>query len=108
VDVFVSWRSEFARSQLDRRIRASISREAALEVFLASAEDTILAKLDWYRRGGGTSDRQWRDVLGVLKVQAETLDRAHLREWAARLGVADLLCRAVDDAGLPPDPSSQP
>jgi hypothetical protein len=108
VDVFVSWRTDFARSQLNRRIRASISLEAPLEVFLASPEDTILAKLDWYRQGGGTSDRQWRDVLGVLKVQAERLDRAYLREWAARLDVAELLRRAVDDAGLPPDPSSPP
>lgn len=108
VDVFVSWRSEFARSQFDRRIRASISKEAPLEVYLASPEDTILAKLDWYRQGGGTSDRQWRDVLGVLKVQAGRLDRAYLRDWAARLNVASLLDRALEDAGLPPDSVSQP
>jgi hypothetical protein len=100
VDVFVSWRSEFAQSELGRRIRASISREVPLEVFLASPEDIILAKLDWYRQGGGTSDRQWRDVLGVLKVQGERLDRAYLREWAARLNVADLLRHALEDAGL--------
>jgi len=64
------------------------------------SKDTILAKLDWYRQGGGVSDRQWRDVLGVLKVQAEALDRAYLREWAARLNLTDLLRRALDDAGL--------
>jgi hypothetical protein len=63
----------------------------------------VLAKLQWYRDGGGVSDRQWRDVLGVLKVQAEALDRAYLRDWAQRLDLTELLRRALDDAGLPPD-----
>jgi hypothetical protein len=60
-----------------------------------------LAKLDWFRKGGEVSDRQWRDVLGVMMVQAGALDRAYLRDWAARLNVTDLLRRALDDAGLP-------
>ncbi|HPC62365.1 MAG TPA: hypothetical protein PKX23_17015 [Verrucomicrobiota bacterium] len=46
-------------------------------------------------------DRQWNDVLGVLKVQGARLDRGYLAEWARELGLTDLLCRAVDDAGLP-------
>jgi hypothetical protein len=58
-----------------------------LDLFVTTAEDTILAKLDWFRKGGEISDRQWRDVPGVMKVQADALDRAYLREWAARLNV---------------------
>jgi hypothetical protein len=104
VDVYVSWRSDFARSQFARRIRTNLSTESPLKVYLASAEDTILAKLDWYRRGGCVSDRQWRDVLGVLKVQADALDRGYLRDWAQRLNLTDLLRRALDDAGLSPEP----
>jgi hypothetical protein len=105
VDVYVSWRSDFARSQFARRIRVNLSSELPFEVFLASAEDTVLAKLQWYRDGGGVSDRQWRDVLGVLKVQGSALDRAYLREWAGRLNLTDLLRRALDDAGLAPGQS---
>jgi len=52
------------------------------------------------RDGGGISDRQWRDVLGVLKVQSERLDLAYLGRWAERLGLSDLLSRAADEAGI--------
>jgi hypothetical protein len=104
IDVYVAWRSDFARSQFARRIRANLSTETPLDVYLASPEDTVLAKLDWYRKGGCVSDRQWRDVLGVLKVQGDALDRTYLRDWAARLNLIDLLRRALDDAGLAPEP----
>jgi len=56
---------------------------------------------DSSREGGGVSDRQWNDVLGVLKVQGAALDLAYLNEWARELGLTDLLRRALDDAGLP-------
>jgi hypothetical protein len=65
---------------------------------LASAEDIVLAKLEWYQMGGKVSDRQWRDVLGVLKVQEGRLDLAYLRRWARELGVADLFERALAEA----------
>ncbi len=49
----------------------------------------MLAKLEWYRAGGETSDRRWGDILGVLKVQSCALDLAYLRHWATELSVAD-------------------
>jgi hypothetical protein len=101
VDVYVVWRTEFGRTQLARRRRQQVGSVEPLDLFVTSPEDTVLAKLEWYRKGGEVSDRQWRDVLGVLKVQAEALDRAYLRDWAARLNLTDLLRRALDDAGLP-------
>lgn len=100
VDVFVSWRTPFAQSQFARRQRKSVGESGALNLFFASAEDTILAKLEWFRKGGSVSDRQWRDLLGVLKVQGERLDRVYLAHWATELGLADLLDRALGDAGL--------
>ena len=101
VDVFVRWRDPFAQSQFARRQRKVVGESPPLALFFASAEDTVLAKLDWYRRGGGVSDRQWRDLLGVLKVQAGAIDRAYLASWASELGVSDLLQRALMEAGLP-------
>jgi hypothetical protein len=58
---------------------------------VASAEDTILRKLEWYRAGGQTSERQWNDLRGVRDVSGKILDYAYLREWAAFLKVDDLL-----------------
>lgn len=61
----------------------------------ASSEDVILSELEWYRLGGEVSERQWRDVISALKVCAGDLDLDYLRQWAAELGVADLLERAL-------------
>ena len=64
--------------------------------FVDTAEGTILRKLEWYRRGGESSERQWRDVIGIVNAQRATLDLAFLRKWAALLGVNDLLERVLD------------
>ena len=63
-------------------------------------EDTILAKLDWYKLGGETSERQWSDILNILQVQGSRLDRAHIDRWAAILNVSDQLNRAFAEANL--------
>jgi len=100
VGVFIRWRDPFGQSQFARRQKKSVGQAAPREFFFATAEDTVLAKLDWYRKGGNVSDRQWRDLLGVLKVQAGSLDRAYLVHWAGELGVTDPLRRALNEAGL--------
>jgi len=100
VDVFITKGRPFDRSQFERRISAPIKPGGDESVYLADAEGTILAKLEWYRLGDEVSDRQWNDILGVLKVRAGDIDRDYLRHWAARLGLSDLLARAFDDAGI--------
>jgi hypothetical protein len=61
---------------------------------------TVLSKLERFRVGDEVSDRQWRDVIGVLKVQGDRLDQAYLRRWAAELGLGDLLEKAFLEAGF--------
>ena len=102
VVVFVARTDPFHLTQMRRRVLQATGPDGQTSLYVASAEDTVLAKLQWYRDGGSVSDRQWNDVLGVLKVQGVSLDRTYLREWAGELGFADLLCRALDEAGLPP------
>ena len=65
---------------------------------LSSPEDTVLAKLELYRMGGEVSERQWRDVLGILAIQSGDLDLEYLRRWANELKVSDLLERALATA----------
>ena len=65
---------------------------------LASAEDIVLAKLEWFRREGEVSERQWADVLGVLQASGASIDRRYLEDGAGELGVSDLLARALAEA----------
>jgi hypothetical protein len=85
---------------MSRRAPVATEGEPGLELVMISAEDTILLKLEWYRLGGEISERQWLDVLGVMRVQAERLDQAYLDHWAVELGVADLLADARRDAAV--------
>jgi hypothetical protein len=95
VDVFVPWPRPFLQSQLARAQKQTFVFETEVSAKFASPEDTILAKLEWYRLGGEVSERQWRDILGVLKTRANALDLDYLRKWASELMVNDLLERAL-------------
>ena len=99
VDIFILKPRAFDRMQLERRQTSIIAMEPEASIYLTSPEDTILAKLEWYRMGSEVSDRQWRDILGVLKTRAGELDLDYLRKWAKELKVADLLDRALNDSG---------
>ena len=97
VDVFVSKGRPFDRQQLDRRQRWIADPDSGRTIYVATPEDTVLAKLAWYRLGGELSDRQWRDILGVVAVQGNRLDLGYMRRCAAMLDVRDLLERALGE-----------
>ena len=98
MDIFIPKERPFLQSQLARVQRQSFDFETRGSANFCSAEDTILAKLEWYRMGGEVSERQWRDILGVLKTQTGMLDLAYLKKWAGELKIGDLLERAVEES----------
>jgi hypothetical protein len=75
----------FSRSELDRRTKAQV---LGVPVSVASAEDTVLAKLEWAKLG--SSERQLQDVRGILDVNGGALDRAYIESWLDDLGVREL------------------
>jgi hypothetical protein len=102
VDVFVLGDDPLSVSELARRQLVEVEPGAgqpAEKLWVATAEDTVLHKLVWYRLGGEVSDRQWADVVGVLRVQGAALDHGYLDHWAAKVGLTELLSRALREAG---------
>lgn len=97
VDLFIVGDDPFDREEFGRRTARELPGIAGSFLF-KTAEDTVLRKLLWFRSGGERSEVQWRDVVGVLKIQTGRLDDPYLRHWADRLGVSDLLERARNDA----------
>ena len=99
VDLFVAKPRAFDEAQLANRRVAIVSINPERKAYILSAEDTILAKLEWYRLGNEQSERQWRDVRGILRVQGSRLDLNYMREAALGLGVGDLLRRLIEETG---------
>jgi hypothetical protein len=99
IDVFVMEDTAFARQNMARRIALELP-DLGRTLYFTSPEDIVLHKLLWYAIGGGVSDRQWYDLQGVLRLQAERLDLTYMRRWAEQLGIRDLLQQALAEAGL--------
>ena len=97
IDIFPLRSDQYSRVSFARRtFEESLSfGPEPIECAVATAEDTILRKLEWYRAGGETSERQWNDLRGVVQVSGHTLDREYLRRWAKHLRVDDLLERLL-------------
>lgn len=100
VDVFPLKSRDYDREVASRRQREIVDSEPPVETYLAQPEDVVLAKIEWFRAGGEISDRQWRDILGMLKLQCFDLDFEYMEKWAREIEVLDLLERALEDAGL--------
>jgi hypothetical protein len=97
VDLFAVGSSAFDEIEFARR-KAVVVRGSGETLVLKTPEDTVLRKLLWYREGGQVSEKQWRDVVEVLRVSGGAMDRSYLETWATRLKLSELLRRADDDA----------
>jgi hypothetical protein len=94
IDFFGRGYEPFDESEFGRRSAVRV-RASGESLVVKSAEDTVLRKLLWFRDGGEVSDRQWRDVVSVLRVSKNSLDETYLTSWASRLGLTALLARAM-------------
>lgn len=97
IDLFGLGEAPFDEAEFARRRRVRV-RATGEELWLKSPEDSVLRKLLWYREGGEVSDRQWRDVVEVLRVSGDGMSVDYLDSWAPRLGLARLLARARAEA----------
>jgi len=101
LDIFITKDRPYDRSAFQRKRKDTLEEtKGATEFYLASPEDVILNKLEWFRMGREVSERQWHDVMGIMKVQGDLIDKEYLRNWAAELKILDLLEKAFDDAGI--------
>lgn len=100
VDVYILKDTPLAREEMARHKSVQVQESPSGSIRVSSPEDVVLAKLDWYRMGGGVADRQWRDLLGVLKIKGDSLDLVYLHRWAAQLQLTELLSRALEEIGI--------
>lgn len=101
IDFFISKTTEYQQSIFERITRKKlVDKDDVIEVFICAPEDIILTKLIWYMERGGTSEKQWTDILGVLKIQKNNLDINYLLDWAEKLTIKPELNNALSDAGL--------
>ncbi|HMV48587.1 MAG TPA: hypothetical protein PLD20_20900 [Blastocatellia bacterium] len=101
VDVFIYGSDSWSREEMRlRELKPLFPSDNSTARYVSNPETTTLQKLLWYKKGGEVSEKQWMDVLGILKVKAPVLDYDYLHHWATELGVADLLNQALAEAGV--------
>ena len=98
VDIFIPQPRPFHQSQLARAQVQTFPGDPEVSARFASAEDTILSKLEWYRQRGEVSESHWRDVLGIMRTRAGALDLDYLRMWGKELKVSDLLEQLLEES----------
>ena len=93
IDFFGRGDEPFDESEFSRR-RATVVGASGESLVVKSAEDTVLRKLLWFREGGSVSEKQWRDIVSVLRISQSAIDDRYLDSWATRLDLAELLAQA--------------
>ena len=99
--VFIQQKDTYQKNAENRRTKETrVENDKSSEFYFSSTEDIILNKLKWYEMGNRISERQWLDVLGVIKVQENSLDKEYLKSWAEKIGVFKLLFDAFQEANI--------
>ncbi len=99
IDVFILKDISFHKTAFERKRKDTlILEDESIEIYLSSPEDIILNKLEWFRMGGEISEKQWLDIIGVIKVQGDNLDVKYLSDWAKELSLYDLLAKALKES----------
>jgi hypothetical protein len=100
IDVFIYKDDPYQRNAIQRKLKDTLEENSDTTFYFSSPEDIIINKLIWYKMGGEISDRQWLDVIGVIKVQGESLDKSYLKDWSQKLQILELLNKAFDESGI--------
>jgi hypothetical protein len=101
IDVFIYKDEPYQRSVFQRKLKDTLEEDSRDTVFyFSSPEDTIINKLIWYKLGGEVSERQWLDVIGVIKVQRDLLDKDYLKDWSQRMQILGLLEKTFNESGI--------
>jgi hypothetical protein len=99
IDIFVYKNDAYQQNAIERRVEDTlVENDRSSKFCFASPEDIIINKLNWYKIGNGFSERQWLDIIGVIKIQGNSLDKKYLKEWAIKLNLIELLKKAFIDA----------
>lgn len=108
IDIFIQGSRPFDRIARERRQPLPAEYPGDTVVYVHSPEDIVLQKLAWYRLGNEVSDKQWADILGILRAQRGKLDESHIAHWSGELKVADLWQRAHAELSRPAAGSEEP
>ena len=99
IDFFILKDQTYPLNSFQRRIQSSLNdSDDSIKVFLSSPEDIIISKLEWFKLSDESSERQWSDILGVVKVQKNNLDKEYLKHWAIQLDLFSLLQKAFEQS----------
>ena len=96
IDIFIHENEPYQNEALQRKRKDTLEANGTIRFYFSSPEDIIIHKLQWYKMGGFVSERQWLDIIGVVKVQADLLDKKYLKRWSENLGLSSLLKDAFD------------
>lgn len=101
IDVFVYKDNAYQKNVIERSVEDTlVENDQSSKFCFATPEDIIINKLAWYQTGGRVSERQWLDIIGVIKIQGNSLDKKYMKEWAIKLSLIELLKKAFIDAEI--------